>query len=60
VLLLAESKLEFQVMLDEAKEVPKILMNKQPSKYTSHELDAVNAIASASEKRSLADFNIVS
>jgi len=46
-----------KVMLDKPEEVTSILSSKLAVKYTGSDLDAMKAIAEASKKRSLADFN---
>ncbi|CAI4229027.1 unnamed protein product [Auanema sp. JU1783] len=46
-----------KVMLDVPDEVPTLLAGKLALKYSGTDLDAMRAIATASKKRSLADFN---
>ncbi len=48
-----------KVMLDAPEEVASILSHKLAVKYAGSDIDALKAIAEASKKRSLADFNQV-
>jgi len=48
-----------KVMLDKPEEVASILSHKLAVKYIGSDLEAMKAIAEASKKRSLADFNQV-